>query len=64
MHWCFVVSMQKRKRSRNLIKGGVIDAAKVLRESPLLAFSHAKGILTTGAWDTGFGLSTDQEALR
>jgi chaperonin GroEL len=32
---------------------GVLDSAKALKEALLLAFAHAKGILSTGAWDAG-----------
>lgn len=49
------------EKVEDLRGAGVIDAAKVLRESLLLAFSHAKGILTTGAWDAGFAPTTDEE---
>jgi chaperonin GroEL len=37
----------------NLASAGVLDSAKTLKEALLLAFSHAKGILSTGAWDSG-----------
>jgi chaperonin GroEL len=35
----------------NLAEAGVLDSAKALKEALVLAFAHAKGILTTGAWD-------------
>ena len=34
-----------------LDKAGAIDPVKTLKEAMLLAFSYAKGILETGAWD-------------
>lgn len=37
----------------NLATAGVLDSAKTLKEALLLAFSHARGILSTGAWDSG-----------
>jgi chaperonin GroEL len=35
----------------DLAKAGVIDPAKTLKEALLFAFSYAKGIIETGAWD-------------
>jgi len=37
----------------DLAAAGVLDSAKALKEALLLAFAHAKGILSTGAWDAG-----------
>jgi chaperonin GroEL len=47
------------ERVEDLAAAGVLDSAKALREALLLGFAHARGILTTGAWDTA--ASNDQE---
>lgn len=39
------------EKVEDLNVAGILDAAKALNEALLLAFAHAKGILTTGAWD-------------
>ena len=44
----------------DLLLGGVLDPAKTLKDALLLGFGYAKGILTTGAWDT---TSTAQAGL-
>lgn len=41
----------------DLENGGVLDSAKALTEALRRAQAHAKGILTTGAWDSGDGES-------
>jgi len=39
------------EKIENLAENAVLDSAKALKEALVLAFAHAKGILTTGAWD-------------
>ncbi len=39
------------EKIENLAEAGILDSAKALKEALVLAFSHAKGVLTTGAWD-------------
>jgi chaperonin GroEL len=39
------------EKIENLAESAVLDSAKALKEALVLAFAHAKGILTTGAWD-------------
>jgi chaperonin GroEL len=39
------------EKIEDLAAAGVLDSAKALKEALTLALAHAKGILTTGAWD-------------
>jgi chaperonin GroEL len=39
------------EKIENLADSGVLDSARALKEALVLAFAHAKGVLTTGAWE-------------
>ena len=47
------------EKIENLADAGVFDSARALREALVLAFAHAKGILTTGAWDAAPRAASD-----
>ncbi len=40
------------EKIENLAEARIFDSARALKEALLLAFAHAKGVLTTGAWDS------------
>ncbi len=44
----------ERKTIEDLRKAGVVDPAKTLKEAMLFAFSYARGIVETGAWEIPF----------
>jgi chaperonin GroEL len=48
-------------QSNDLVRAGIIDPARTLKEALLLAFAHAKGILETGAWDVSTAKTNSAE---
>jgi chaperonin GroEL len=49
------------EKTENLAESGIFDSAKALKEALVLAFAHAKGVLTTGAWDAPPRGTTDSQ---
>ncbi len=49
------------EKIENLAENAILDSAKALKEALVLAFAHAKGILTTGAWDAAPRTRSDSQ---
>jgi chaperonin GroEL len=50
------------EKIEDLAEAGVLDSAMALKQALVLAFAYARGILTTGAWDSASSASSAPQA--